>query len=401
MTTAGNAVVLAGAAALGAYEVGVLSHVTAKVLIDTGTRLDTFVGTSAGAIHAATLASHVDQASEAMKLMVTAWSELELRTVIRPSTLELLSMLLDVTGTSRPLRHVLSEHWIRGGLLDPTPIAQIIGRVPICGIGAQVAAGRLRGVALSATRIADGVSVVFFQADPAITPWRSAPNIVPVAATITHAHVLASASIPLLFPPVELAGAAYCDGGLRQIVPLSPALHLGAERVLVINPLPIVEPNHQRHTAVAATSPLYLAGKALGALFSDRIEADRERVAQMTAVLRAGERRWGSGFADELNAELALDDIAPLRPVATASVEPSQNLGALAAAYVTSAEFARSVRGPLAHLMRHIADGDPARAGDLLAFLLFDGAFANQLISLGRADAARQHDELCALFASR
>lgn len=394
-----TAVVLAGAAALGAYEVGVLSHVAETVLPEAGAQISVLCGASAGAINATALATLVDRPSVATQLLARSWSELELGQVIRPSSVELLSMLLDVTGAPARLRRALQVRWIRGGLLDAAPIARLIARAPIASIAEHVAAGRLRGIAISATRVADGAAVVFYQAAPHLAPWRSERNVVPMPVQLTGAHVLASAAIPLLFPPVAVGDATYYDGGLRQIVPLSPAIHLGADRVLVVNPLPAM----RRASAVPAamsTSPLYLAGKALDALFADRVEIDLARLAHTTAILRAGQRRYGPAFARELNAELLRDGCAELRPIETSCIEPSRDLGAMAAEHVTSRRFARSTSGPVSWLMRCIADGDPGRAGDLLAFLLFDGAFTSELIALGRSDARARHAELCTLFAS-
>lgn len=391
-------VVLAGAAALGAYEVGVLSHLIETVARDIGPTMPrVLAGTSAGAINAAALASFADAPAVGTRMLSRAWCELRLEQILRPSSVELLSMALDVAGAPARLRRALRVRWIRGGVLDPAPIARLVARAPLARIDAHLAARRLDGIAVSATRVATGAAVVFHRGATPATTWSREPNVVAIETPVTELHVLASASIPLLFPPVVIDGDAYCDGGLRQMVPLSPALHLGASRLLVVNPLPAAARACAEDGDAPITSPLYLAGKALNALFADRVGADLARLNHTSAILRAGRRRYGPSFEREINLELARDGGAELRVVDALCIEPSRDLGVLAAEHVTSHAFASRASGA-GRLLRCIADGEPRRAGDLLAYLLFDGAFTATLIDMGRADARARHEELCALF---
>jgi NTE family protein len=168
----------------------------------------------------------------------------------------------------------------------------------------------------------------------------------------------------------------------------------------VINPLgPTGGPAEQQARRAASTSPFYLAGKALNALFVDRTEVDLSRLEQITAVLRAGRRRYGPSFEAEINAELQREAAAPLHEVTAFRIGPSRDLGLLAAEFAASPELARRERGILARLMRCLAVAGPTRTGDLLSYLMFDGSFAGELIALGRADARRHHAELCEFLA--
>jgi NTE family protein len=182
------------------------------------------------------------------------------------------------------------------------------------------------------------------------------------------------------------------------MVPLSPCIHLGARRLLVVNPLgPAID--GQAPPPEITTSPLYLAGKALNALFADRTEVDLARLEQLSAVLAAGRRRYGPLFESEINAELERSGAAPLHDVTALRIGPSRDLARFAADYAASPELARRQRGIVTRVVRCLAEAGATRAGDLLSYILFDGGFAAELISLGRADARARHEELCELFA--
>lgn len=407
MEPAASGIVLAGAAALGAYEAGVLDHVTSAVARDVGrTHLFEVVsGASAGAINAVALATFTDHPNVAATRLCQTWAGLELGRVIRPSALELLWLLLDVGGAPSRLWRAMRIRQARGGLLDPRPITHLLTRtVPIARLRDNLAAGHLRGIAISTTHVGTGRATVFYQARRSESAWAGDASTVLVSARIGVIHAIASAAIPLLFPPVQIDGDLYCDGGLRQMVPLSPSIHLGARRLLVINPLAqspratADAPETQAARRAASTSPLYLGGKALNALFADRTEVDLARLEQLTSVLRAGRRRFGPAFEAEINDELARAGAAPMSEITALRLDPSRDLGQLAADYATSDDFARRERGAVGRLLRFVAERGAIRAGDLLSYLLFDGGFASALIALGRADARARHDELCAFF---
>jgi NTE family protein len=271
--------------------------------------------------------------------------------------------------------------------------------LPVDRIEGHLARGLLRGVAISATHVATGRAAVFFQTGRPLSPWRSEATAMVVRTRIDLLHAMASAAIPLLLPPVKIADDLYCDGGLRQMVPLSPSIHLGADRLLVINPLaPFGSVGDQCARRAVSSSPLYLGGKALNALFVDRTEVDLARLEQLSAVLRAGRRRFGPRFEAEINEELARAGATPLREVTAVRIGPSVDLGHLASEYIASSEFARRERGLVARMIRWVAEAGAAKTGELLSYILFDGGFASVLISQGMADARRRHGELCAMF---
>jgi NTE family protein len=398
-------IVLAGAAALGAYEVGALSALVEDLAPALGRAriADVVSGSSAGAINAAAYAATIDDPVAGMARLRRVWSGLRLADILQPSAVELLWMLVE-TGLGPPFaRRWMSLCGPRGALFDAQPIRRLLEHtLPIDRVGEHVRAGRIAGVAIGATHVATGRAAVFYASARPVPPWPASSRVRAVATRLGLDHVMASLAIPLVFAPVEIDGDLYCDGGLRQVVPLSPALHLGATRLVVIDPLPgelPPDPVAENLRREAARSPLYLGGKALDALFADRLEIDLARLEQVTAIVRAGERRFGPGFTSALNAELAHAGAPPVRAVPTLRIAPSIDLGARAVDYVMRPAFERGVRGPAARVLRRLAEAGQTRAGDLLSFLLFDGGFAAELIELGRADTLTRRDALLAALA--
>jgi NTE family protein len=393
--------VLAGAAALGAYEAGVLQHLCGPVARDVGRErlFDVVSGTSAGAINASAVAAFADRPLWGAQHTCQTWSGLRLGRVLRPSAIELLRMTIESTDVTARLGRALRGGMARGGFLDPGPIERLLAAaLPIDRIDRNLADGRLRAIAISVTHVATGRASVFFQTARPTAPWTPEGGRA-VRTRLTLTHAMASAAIPLVLPPVMIDGDLYCDGGLRQLVPLSPSIHLGARRVLVINPLSPVTADGEATRRAASTSLFYLAGKALNALFVDRTEIDVTRLEQLTAVLRAGRRRYGPAFEAEINDELAELGAPPLHEVIALRIGPSRDLGQMAAEYARSPELARRERSVIAWVMRGLAELGPTRTGDLLSYLMFDGGFAAELIALGERDARTHHDELCAFFA--
>lgn len=210
----------------------------------------------------------------------------------------------------------------------------------------------------------------------------------------------ASAAIPILLPPVRVGGRLYCDGSLRQHVPLSPARHLGATRIMVVTTQSTAPPSPRLAADREAgfPAPLAMLGRALEALSLDRLDEDLDRLERLNRILAAGERAFGERFLPRLNA--ALGPAEALRPIATVVVRPSEPLGRMAAEFVRAPGF-RSIGGPLGRMFGRLADGEGEHEAELLSHLLFDGRFAAELMALGRQDARAHEDELAALFEGR
>jgi NTE family protein len=399
------ALVLAGGAARGAYEVGVVQYVLEEVAAALGRelRFDILCGTSVGALNACGLAAWAHEGKGAVRRMVDVWHGLKLDTVVRTDVRSMLGALRLRSG-DLPARE--------GGILDPSGIEKVVhDAIPFERIDQHLAAGHLDALTVSTTHVQSGRTVVFVQTKSGkLPPWSADPTIEPRIAAIRAPHALASAAIPILFRSVRIDGEFHCDGGLRQNVPLSPARRLGADALLVINPRFVEPPRAGKKRPSYAPlgpddvteeeafpGPLFLLGKTLNALLLDRIDTDLARLESVNKILDAGERAYGSAFVDHLNVSLGYAPGRGLRPMRAILVRASQDIGVLAADYVRA--NAASMTGLTGRLMRRLASGagDPNES-DLLSYVLFDGPFSKQLIDLGWSDAKSRHDELVDFF---
>ncbi len=392
--------VLAGGSARGAYEVGIVRYILERISRELGqdVPLDVISGTSAGSINAVMLAARADRPVERGVLLERQWTGLELEDIVRPSPGQIFRFAARLAG-----RGMMKGG--RGGLFDPSGIERVVrNAVPFGAIGDHMRAGRLHALSISTTHVPSGRTVVFAQRCEGSAPMLGGdPTVIARDAVIREEHVLASAAVPVLFPAVEIDGHYYCDGGLRQNVPLSPARRLGADRLIVINPKYVRE---MEPTAAAAAAherdypdPFFLLGKTMNALLLDRIENDIDRLQRLNGVLEAGSRRFGPAFLPALNKELVRAGKSPLRPLDVVYVRSSQDIGVLAAEYARSPEFSRRAPGLLGRALRRVAEGETE--ADLLSYVLFDGPFAGRLIEIGWSDARARHAELTAFFAKR
>jgi NTE family protein len=396
--------VFAGGGARGAYEVGAARYIFDRVASSVGGPLpiDVVSGTSVGAVHASALAVWADDPQAGMRHLAARWAALSLDEVIRVDRRRTFNMLRALLG--RPPRRPTLEA-SRGGVLDPRPLETLLSSAFDFGrIDRHIAAGRLSAVSLTATHVASGAATVFYQCadpEPALHP---AGRTRMRRAALAAPHAMASAAIPFLFPAVRIDGALYCDGSLRQHVPLSPARQLGADALVVINPRSA--PGGAREVVAGAAhelafpGPLFLLGKTLNALTLDRVDADIEQLERVNHILAAGTRRYGAAFVAELNRSLGADGTPPLRPISLLHLHASQDIGALAAAFVRSRRFRAQRRGLLERAFTRLAEGEGRTEADLLSYLLFDRRFAHELMELGWRDAQQRHDELVAFFAA-
>ncbi|MFC3147839.1 patatin-like phospholipase family protein [Piscinibacterium candidicorallinum] len=388
--TLGTALVLSGGGARGAYQVGVLRGIT-DILTKAGrlkpgspSPFGILTGTSAGAINAAALAAQADDWATGMDGLEHIWSSFSADQVYRADALAVFSSGARwLSALSLGWALARRQRFKPRSLLDNGPLANLLAhRIRFKRIPSMLQQGHLHALSVCAFSYSAGVHLSFMQAAAPLKPMSRSQRMA-VPATIGLDHLLASSAIPFVFPAraVQLAhGLEYCgDGAMRQNAPLSPALHLGAQRLLVIGAGRMLEPQ-----VVPAARPGYptvaaVAGHALSSIFLDALPADVERLQRInrTLSLLPEKDREKSG----------------LRPVRCLLIAPSERLDDIAQRHVSSLPIA--VRG----LLRTLG-ADDVKGGMLASYLLFQAAYTAELMRLGRHDAQAHAGEVLAFFNS-
>ncbi len=393
--------VLSGGGSRGAYEAGIIHYLRTDLARRLGRHvpIDIVSGTSVGAINAAFLAATMADPDAQAAQLVASWRALRIEELISLRPMDVVrAVRLLLGGEPRPPAPGSFRY---GGLLETSGLERFVIRViPWRSIDRNLRDRHLHALSVSSTHVGTGHTVVFLSsAEPVPREWSRDPFVRHRAARIGPRHVLASAAIPMLFPAVKIGDEYYTDGGLRQNTPMSPAIRLGADRLLLVSLRHVApEPKElERERAEAYPKPLFLAGKALNALLLDHTEYDLARMQRINLILEAGAASFGDKFEDMMNHALIRLRGAPLRRIQAVHIRPSEDIGTLAAQFVRSGRM--QVHGGFARrLIQRLAAGEARHESDLLSYLLFDGNFASQLIELGRHDAANKADELAELF---
>ncbi len=371
--------VLTGGGARAAYQVGFLRALARHF---PAAALPIITGVSAGAVNAAFLARHPGPLARAVEELTAIWAGLEPGRVFRVepwllarNVLRWLARLSSGGGPARPR--------VRG-LLDTGPLKRLLHQVlpadaegHLAGIEENLASGSLRAIALTALNYATGQTVTWVQArDASIEGWER-PHRLGVHARLTLQHVLASAALPLLFPARQVDGAWYGDGGVRLMTPLSPALHLGADRLIALST------RYRRDFEEASTPavqgyppPAQVAGVLLNAVFLDALDQDALRLSRVNELLARIDGQPPGG----------------LRPVELFLLRPSQDLGRLAAEY--EAGLPKGFR----FLTRGLGTRETA-SPDFLSLLMFEARYIARLIEIGEADTEARIGEIGELLA--
>lgn len=383
--------VLAGGGARGAYEAGVLRFILYELSRRAGERIAPRIvcGTSAGALNGSFIAARCDDPTGALDL-ARLWQTLTVDRIYKFEAMDLLRSPLRILG--KAVGETLS-------LVDASPLHRLVSEeLPWDSLRRVLESGALYALVVAATEVSAGRCFYFMDRrvpGPEIAlPY---PEEVLVPTRIGPEHTLASAAIPFLFPPVKIDGESFQDGGLRQNTPLTPALRLGASRLLVIGVKRALEVRAPaQRVRPEALTLTFLVGKAMNALMLDPIERELHRVERINQILDWGVREYGPEFADKLNAELNPGTLTHYRSVATHFVRPSEDLGRLSA----EAWRAGKVRTnrPTNFLLARIASQESADEADLLSYLLFDHHYTGALEALGFEDAERQEEQLARFF---
>jgi NTE family protein len=384
--------ILTGGGARAAYQVGVLKAIVRIRREEAPARrrnpFPILAGTSAGAINAAVLASHCDHFDGAVTALSAVWENFRAEQVYRTDS-------FGVIRTGARWLTMMSIGWAIArwrrarprSLLDNAPLEELLTKmVNVDRLDRLMKAGHLQALAVTASSYSSGTHVTFYDSVKDILPWLRSQRIA-VRDRITVPHLLASAAIPFVFPAVQLKLEGECeyfgDGSMRQSAPISPAIHLGADRVLVIGAGRMHEPTGgRRAVSDAYPSVAQIAGHALSNIFLDALAVDVERLQRINKTLAL--------LPPQAQAA------ASLRPIDVLVIAPSERLDDIAAKHINSLPL------PVRAMLRGVGvsgTGSGAERGSALAsYLLFEAPYTQELVALGVKDTLARRDEVVKFF---
>lgn len=365
--------ILTGGGARAAYQVGVLKGLSELTPNRASLPFKVLCGTSAGALNAVTLAVNARHFRKGVRYLLDIWSNARVTDVYRADLLGvldnsgrwLLGLLLSMFGSNR---------MNRVSLLDSTPLRTFLERILPCElIQRQIDNGALYSLGITASGYGTGQSVTFYQGAPEIEPWKRARRV-GIPTRIEVQHLLASSALPFIFPAVHVNREFFGDGSMRQIAPISSALHLGAERVLVVGvgqraaDEPDKRPKIEHYPSLAE-----MAGHALNSIFLDGLEVDLERLHRINHTVGA--------IPEAMRIQLDLHQIDAL------VITPSQSLEKIAERYVRHLPWTIRVLLRLLGVRR-------GSGANLVSYLLFEKDYCRALIELGYQDTMSRREEI-------
>lgn len=367
-----SGLILTGGGARAAYQVGVLAALAERLPADAGNPFPVISGASAGSINALLMASRAGNFQQAVADMSRLWSNLTVDKVYRIDTPTMLKTSARWLAWFTFLR---AQRFAPAALLDNSPLRKMLEtHCPLAHVQKSLDRGELQAIAVTAASYTTARSTTFFQGALGTLSW-SRTRRDGVMTNLSLDHLMASIALPIIFPATRIGDEYYGDGSMRQAAPLSPAIHLGADQLLVIG----MRNEDARKRNPPGVSPDYpsfgeIGGYILDSLFMDSLYADIERLRRINELVRQ------LGHA-------AQHGVTPLREIDVTVIVPSEDIRDIAQRH------ARRMPRTLKTMFR-LLGATRSRGSQLTSYLLFDGEYCRELIELGYQDGLRHRDAL-------
>ena len=368
-------IILTGGGARAAYQVGVLKAIYEVTPKGSHHPFPIICGSSAGAINAAAIACYAGQYRAGVRRLENIWANLHVDQVFRGGFRNLfrqaLGFLWHMTTGSKNNSYT--------ALLDNQPLHELLtATLPLSRLNKLVEEGLLKAVCINCSDYYSGDSYSFYQAHNDVEPWQRHRRL-GVPCDLTIDHIIASSAIPFIFPAVGINAQYFGDGSVGCMSPISPAIHLGAEKIMIVG----LDPEQAEPGYICYDKPppgiSAMAGHVLDSVFIDSLNSDLERLTRINETL------------DLVPAELMEQVNLPLKKIETLVISPSENLGEIAHRYREN--LPSSTRFFLRRL------GVTSESGtELLSYLLFDGSYCRHLIDLGYRDTRDRISTVQAFF---
>lgn len=372
-----KALVLSGGGARGAYQVGVLKAIADMHEKNAVNPFAIISGTSSGAINAVALAASANNFRLAVKKVERIWRQMHVEDVYRASWLDLMrstarlvfSLFNKGVGRDRPL-----------ALLDNAPLRGLLEQtIQFRNIQKRIDAGFLDAVSVNATGYSSGDTVSFFQGHPDQQAWRRGRRV-GTEVELNALHLMASSAIPTIFPAQKVGREYFGDGALRQLAPMSPALKLGAEKILAIGVSGNEAANHRSEEITHSPSLAQLFGHIFNSAFVDSLDHDINTMVRINELIGMTEN------------EAPYTDLGPLRAVDLLAIYPTIEFDEIAARHI------HDLPPAMRRFMQRTGAGEAGSAGSFASYLLFEPDFCRELIDHGYRDTMAQEETVRAFF---